>query len=378
MILGALLDLGAPARAVREAVASLGVERIAMRVSKVTRGPLAARHVSFRGPRRSAVERKFGAIRALLDRAPLAERVRERSLRVFTRLAEAEGRVHGIAPDEVHFHEVGAADALGDVVGVCAALEQLGVERISCSPLPLGRGSVESAHGLLPLPAPATLELLVGIPTYPYDVEWETVTPTGAALIAALASEFGPLPAVELVGQGFGAGGQRPGPLPNVLRALLGVSSASLSRDVVSVIETHLDDMNPEQLPYLMERLMSDGALDVSLSPLSMKKGRPGQLLRVLARPADRDRLARRILLESSTIGVRYHEVPRLKLEREVHSVETDYGRIRVKVVRDPDGSTTASAEFESCARAARRHGVPIEQVYRAAERRAEEQLRES
>ena len=160
-----------------------------------------------------------------------------------------------------------------------------------------------------------------------------------------------------------------------MLRAVLGEPGAGLARDTVSVIETHLDDMNPEQLPYLMERLSADGALDVSLQPLSMKKGRPGQLLRVLARPADRDRLARRILLESSTLGVRYQEVSRLLLEREVRTVETPHGRIRVKLARGPDGSATVAAEFESCARAARRQGVPIEEVYRAAERRAEEEL---
>ena len=375
MILGALLDLGAPARAVREAVAALGVGPIAMRVSRVKRGALAARHVSFRGSPRSAVERKFASIRALLERAPLAERVRERSLRVFGRLAGAEARVHGIAPDDVHFHEVGAADALGDIVGVCAALEQLGVDSVSCSPVALGRGCVDTEHGRLPLPAPATLELLVGIPTVPYDVAWETVTPTGAALIAALASDFGPLPAVVPLGQGFGAGEARAGPLPNVLRAVLCEPGSGLARDSVSVIETHLDDMNPEQLPYLMERLLGDGALDVSLSPLSMKKGRPGQLLRVIARPADRDRLMRRILLESSSIGVRYQEVARLVLERELRTVETEHGRIRVKVARGPDGSATVAAEFESCARAARRAGVPIEEVYRAAERRAEQEL---
>ncbi len=270
---------------------------------------------------------------------------------------------------------MGAVDAIGDVVGVCSALEELGVARVSCSPLPLGRGSVDTAHGRLPLPAPATLELLVGIPTYPYDVEWETVTPTGAALIAALADEFGPLPAGVPLAQGFGAGEVRAGPLPNLLRAMLVEAGPHLERDVVSVIETHLDDMNPEQLPYLMERLLSDGALDVSLSPLSMKKGRPGQLLRVLARPADRERLAQRILLESSSIGVRYQEMPRLKLAREVRAVETDFGRIKVKVARAPDGSASFAAEFESCARAARRHSVPIEEVYRAAERRAREEL---
>ena len=213
---------------------------------------------------------------------------------------------------------------------------------------------------------------MIGIPTYPYDVEWETVTPTGAALLAALCDDFGLMPALVPRGQGFGAGQRRPGPLPNVVRAVLGEVSGALERDVVSVIETNLDDMNPEQLPYLMERLLADGALDVSLSPLAMKKGRPGQLLRVIARPGDRDALARRILLESSAIGVRYIEMPRLKLARESRSVATRFGRIRVKLASSPGGAATAAAEYEDCARAARKHGVPIEEVYREAERTAE------
>lgn len=374
MILGALLDLGAPAKVVRRAVRSLGIGEITMRVSKVRRGALAARSVSFRGDARTARERRWASIRKVLSGSDLEPRVRERSLRVFTRLAEAEAKVHGIAPEQVHFHEVGAVDAIGDIVGVCAALEHLNVDRLSCSPVALGQGTVETAHGRLPLPAPATLELLVGIPTYPYEVEWETLTPTGAALLVALCEDFGPMPPLVPRAQGFGAGNDRPGPLPNVLRAVLGEVSGALEGDVVSVIETNLDDMNPEQLPYLMERLLEDGALDVSLSPLAMKKGRPGQLLRVIARPIERDALARRILLESSTIGVRYTEMPRLKLARESRTVETRFGRIRVKLVRSTGGGATASAEYEACARAARKHGVPIEEVYRAAERVAEEE----
>ncbi len=374
MILGALLDLGVPAKAVRSALRGLGIGEIAMRVSKVRRGALAARWVSFKGEPRTAAERRWESIRELLSAADLPERVRERSLRVFERLACAEAKVHGIAPEQVHFHEVGACDAIGDIVGVCTALEHLGIERLSCSAVALGRGSVESEHGRLPLPAPATLELLVGIPTYPYDVEWETITPTGAALLTSLCRNFGPMPALVPRGQGFGAGNNRRGPLPNVVRAVLGEVSGALERDVVSVIETNLDDMNPEQLPYLMERLLGEGALDVSLSPLAMKKGRQGQLLRVIARPGDRDALARRILLESSAIGVRYVEMPRLKLARESRIVDTRYGRIRVKLAGTLDGGWTASAEYEACARAARKHGVPIEEVYRVAERAAEEE----
>lgn len=375
MLLGSLLNLGVPAKVVRSALESLGIEDLRMNVSSVTRGPISAAYVSFAGPARSPVERGFASIRALLEPGSADDPVRARALRVFTRLAEAEGRVHGIAPEEVHFHEVGALDAIGDIVGVCAALEHLGASRISASPLPLGQGTVETRHGRLPLPAPATLELLGGIPTYPADVAWETVTPTGAALVAEWVDAFGPMPPLVPRRQGFGAGEDRAGPLPNVLRGVLGSSSPVLEGDVVTVLETNLDDTNPEQLPYLIEELMADGALDVSLSPLSMKKGRPGQLLRVIAQPADRDRLAQRILLESSATGVRLQDMPRLKLARRAAQVDTPFGRIDVKVMQLPDGGRRATPEYEACARASRQYGVALQRVYREAQRAAEDEF---
>lgn len=373
MILGALLDLGVPARVVREGIARLGIEGVRMRVAGVRRGAISARHVAFRGPARGAHERRFREIRRLIRSAGLPERVRERSVRVFERLARAEGKVHGIDPERVHFHEVGAIDAIGDVVGTALALEHLGVERIFASPLPLGSGTIESEHGRLPLPAPATLELLRGVPTYPAEVSEETVTPTGAAILKALSTGFGPLPPLVHDGVGYGAGEDRTGGLPNVLRAVLGAAERHLETDVVSVLETHLDDMSPEQLPFLVERLMEEGALDVSLVPILMKKGRPGHLLRVLAPPESHDRLARRVLADSSAIGVRTTQASRLKLPRIARTVATRFGRIRVKVAHGPNGEFGAAPEYESCRRAALRHGVPLAEVYREAERAARE-----
>jgi len=376
MLLGALLDVGAPAPAVRRAHAALGVGPIRMRTRRVARGALDARWVALEGRARRPAERTWKSIRALLGRARLSARVRERSLAAFERVARAEARIHGLPVDRVHFHELGAIDALGDVVGVCAAVEALDVARISCSPLPLGNGGVaDSEHGGIPLPAPATLELLCGIPTRPYDVGWETVTPTGAALLATLVDEFGPLPALRPLAQGFGAGDDRAGPLPNALRAVLGTAEAGLGRDEVAVIETNLDDMTPEHLAFLVEGLLADGALDASLAPLLMKKGRPGQGLRVLARPDDAERLARAVLAASSALGVRVQRVPRLVLERGTRSVQTAYGQIRVKITRGPNGASRVKPEYEACARAARAHGVSIAAVTRAAERRAEEEL---
>jgi uncharacterized protein (TIGR00299 family) protein len=382
MLLGALLEVGAPLAAVREALAGLGVGKLRLRSVRVTRGALASRYVSFpdadrhdRHGQHDHHGRSFRTIRALLRKARLPARVRERSLDVFERLARAEGRIHGVPIERVHFHEVGALDALGDIVGVCAAVEALGVTRISAGALPLGHGAVPTEHGPIPLPAPATLELLRGLPTYPLDVAWETVTPTGAALLAVLADEFGALPALRPLAQGFGAGDDRKGPLPNVLRAVLGELEPSLAREHVALLETNLDDMSPEHLPFLMERLLEDGALDVSLVPLIMKKGRPGQLLRVIARPSDADRLARRVLADSSALGVRVQTVPRLVRARTARSVDTPYGAIRVKLAGSAGAGASVKPEYESCARAARRHKVSIATVTRAADLAASREL---
>ncbi|HKC51534.1 MAG TPA: nickel pincer cofactor biosynthesis protein LarC [Myxococcota bacterium] len=375
MLLGALLEVGADARAVRAAHAGLGVGPIRMRLTRVPRGALDARYVAIQGRKRDSAERTWKSIRALLRRARLSPRVRAQSLEVFERVARAEARIHGVPIESIHFHEIGALDALGDVVGVCAAVESLGVARVTCSPLPLGRGEAATAHGAIPLPAPATVELLRGIPTFPYDVEWETVTPTGAALLATLVHEFAWLPALRPSAQGFGAGDDRRGPLPNALRAVLGEAEAELARDEVAVLDTHLDDMTPEHLAFLVERLHAEGALDASLTPLLMKKGRPGQALRVLARPSDAERLARLVLSDSSALGVRVQRVPRLLRKRAASSVATKYGPIRVKLSRAPDGAQSVKPEYEACARAARRHGVAIATVARAAQRSAEDQL---
>jgi uncharacterized protein (TIGR00299 family) protein len=377
MILGALLDLGVPSRVIREGIEKLGIEGVRMRVQRVRRGPLAARHVGFRGPARTAGDRRYREIRKLLAKAPLPARARERSQKIFEVLARAEARVHGVKMDVVHFHEVGAVDAIGDVVGTCLALEHLGVDRVEASALPLGRGTVRTDHGVLPLPAPATLELLKGIPTYPAGepVGHEMVTPTGAAILTVLAERFGPLPGIVPGSVGHGAGEQRAGALPNVLRAVLGSAEHTLETDTVSVLETNLDDMSPEQIPFLLERLLEDGALDVTLTPLLMKKGRPGQMLQVLARSADRDQLARRVLLDSTAIGVRGYQAQRLKLPRTSRTVETRFGKVRVKVTVGPNGQIAASPEYESCRRVALRQDVPIADIYREAERVAREEL---
>lgn len=418
MLLGALLELGLPQRTLIADLGGLGVP-FQLISRRVRRGALVARWVDVRVPRPrqggrrstagSAATRKRGQahdhehahghdhphphpqgaaarapaarrpraggrsyteIRRLLERARLEPEVRERALAAFAALADAEARVHGIAVAQVHFHEVGAVDAIVDVAGAAIGLHRLGVARVTCTPLPLGHGAVETEHGRLPLPAPATLELLRGLPVTPAHIAWETVTPTGAALVRTLVDEFRPLPAMTVERIGLGAGNDRAGGLPNVLRAVLGRDDGSRA-DRVVLLECHLDDLVPEHFEYLMERLFEAGALDVALQHLQMKKNRPGFAIRVVARPAERDALARVLFAESTTLGVRVSEADRIVLAREERRVATPFGPIRVKLVRDAAGRPTPSAEYDDCKAAARRAGVPLREVVRVAEEAA-------
>jgi uncharacterized protein (TIGR00299 family) protein len=374
MFLGALLDLGLPRRALVEDLGGLGVE-FRLRVSRVRRGAIAARYVDVRVPgvRHRGHGRHYTQIARQIARARLAAPVRDRALAIFEALARAEARVHGTAIEKVHFHEVGAVDAIVDVTGAAIGLERLGITRVTATPVALGHGTVDTDHGRLPLPAPATLELLKGVPTVPAHVAWETVTPTGAALLKVIVDEYGPLPATTVEAVGYGAGNDREGPMPNVLRAVLG-RGAAVSADRIVVLETNLDDLNPEHFAYLMDRLFEAGALDVSLQHQQMKKNRPGFGVRVLAQPRDREPLARLLMAESTAIGVRTSEWDRLVLPREVRSLSTPLGRIRVKVVQGESGAEV-SAEVDDCVKAARKHGLPLREVVRRVEAQAREEI---
>jgi len=391
MFLGALLDLGLSRKALTGDLAGLGLDH-RLRVATVRRGAIAARYLEVRVPGAGKAPprakgaartgrapgkkaqahhhphgRSYPEIRRLLERARLDEAIRGRALAIFEALARAEARVHGTPIEAVHFHEVGAVDAIVDVTGAAIGIERLGIERITATPVALGEGAVETEHGRLPLPAPATLELLRGIPTVPAHVAWETVTPTGAAILRTQVDEFRSLPAMTIESIGHGAGNDRPGPMPNVLRAVLG-REGSVGADRVATLETHLDDLVPEHFDYLMERLFDAGALDVSLQHLQMKKNRPGFLVRVVARPSERGALARLLLAESTAIGVRVVESDRIVLEREQRRVETPYGRIGVKRVWDAEGRCEVSAEYDECKSAARKSGARLRDVIRAAE----------
>jgi hypothetical protein len=376
MFLAALLDAGLSRRELVEDLAGLKLEH-SLRVKNVKRGALSARYLEVRVPKRRSKQkssadhhdegRTYLEITQILERATLDAAVRERALAIFEALGRAEAKVHRVPLAQVHFHEVGAVDAIVDVTGAAIGLARLGIDQVTASPVALGEGSVETEHGRLPLPAPATFELLRGIPTVPAHVRWETVTPTGAAILRSLVDEFCSLPAMTVDSIGHGAGNDRKGPMPNVLRAVIGSSSDSVA-DRVVCLETNLDDFIPEHFDHLMERLLEAGALDVSVQHQQMKKNRPGFLVRALARPSDRLALARILFEDSTAIGVRATESERIALAREARRVTTEYGRIRIKLIRDDAGRTEVSAEYDDCKRAARRAKVPLRDVVRAAE----------
>jgi len=378
MFLAAMLDLGLSRRDLESDLAGLGLPH-GLRVRRVQRGALAARYVAVTVPKggrgRLAHGRAYGEIVDTIAKARLDREVRNRALAIFEALGRAEARVHGTPLAKVHFHEVGATDAIVDVTAAAIALARLEIGRVTCSPVALGGGgSATSAHGRLPLPAPAVLELLRGIPTVPAHVSWETVTPTGAAILRTLVDEFCSWPAMTVEQIGHGAGEDREGPMPNVLRAVAG-REGGFGADRVVVLETNLDDLVPEHFDYLMERLLEGGALDVSIQHLQMKKNRPGFLVRVLARPSDRLPLARILFAESTAIGVRASELDRIVLDREKRRVVTPFGRVGVKIVWDADGRALVSAEYDDCKRAARKSGAPLREVVRAAEEAARDAL---
>jgi pyridinium-3,5-bisthiocarboxylic acid mononucleotide nickel chelatase len=362
MLLAALLDAGADPDSLRTGLAGLGIDGLRVATERVTRHGIAALRVAVSGAE-AQPHRDWASIRAQIDAAGLPERPRARAQEAFRRLAHAEGRIHDMEPERVHFHEVGAVDAIGEVCGVALALESLGIDRVACSPLPAGRGLVNAAHGRLPLPAPATLALLEGAPVYGVPLEAELVTPTGAALVAALADEFGPLPSLTLERTGYGAGSRDMPELPNVVRAIVGTEAPSAAR-TVSLIEANLDDLLPELAPDAAEACFAAGALDVWTTPAQMKRGRPGFVISALARPADEDAVATAMLRETSTLGVRIARLDRIELERESRTVEVAGEPVRVKVGLLDGRVVNLAPEHADCERAARITGDPVKTVW--------------
>ena len=371
MLLGALVDAGVPLDVPARAVGALPVEGIRLSVEQVTRHGIGATKVHVHAPE-SSVRRTWADVRALLAEAPLEPAVRDGALAVFARLADAEARVHRVPPDDVHFHEVGALDALADVVGVVAGFERLGLDELSASPVTLGSGSARGAHGVIPVPAPAVLELLQGVPVQAGPVAAEMCTPTGAALVRARVTRFEPLPPMQVERVGVGAGGRDPDELPNVVRLVLGRPARQPTPDAL-LLEANVDDLDPRLWPGVLDQLLAAGASDAWLTPLLMKKGRPAHTLSVLC-PADAlPSVQATVFATTSTIGLRHTAVGKVALERAHASVEVLGGRVGVKVAVSGGAVVNVSVEFEDCAALARELGLPVKEVLRAATAAAEQ-----
>jgi pyridinium-3,5-bisthiocarboxylic acid mononucleotide nickel chelatase len=368
MLLGALVDVGASEDVIRSIPAALQLPDCAVSFERVMRGALAALQANMVTPKNEA-HRHVPELLAIIDRAEVSDRVKHQARSVILRLAEVEARIHHSPIESVHLHEVGGDDALIDIVGVLAALENLQIDRVYVSPVPLARGWTKSMHGALPLPAPATLALLEGVPIrYVDDAEKELVTPTGAVLLTSIAQEFGGFPTMTLGRVGMGSG-RRELPFPNVVRLWLGEALSrndGLLVETLTLLETNIDDLNPQVYEHVLNRLFAAGALDVTLTPMHMKKNRPATMLSVLCRTADADQLLPIILTETTTLGVRRSSIERVSMPRSIEAVATRFGSIRVKVAHWND-FVRAVPEYEDCRRAAEEHHVPLIEIMQAA-----------
>ncbi len=363
MTLGALADLGVPMDLIREWVDDLQIEHVDIVERPVQQSGLQAVKIDVR-PAEPGPVRTFANIRSIIENSDLKDTVKARSLLIFQTLAEAEGKIHGKQPDQVHFHEIGAADSIVDIVGTALGLDWLGADEIHASPVPLGTGMVKTKHGVLPVPVPAVVEILRGVPVYSSGIPTEIVTPTGAAILKACVDQFGPLPPMELEAVGYGAGYKDLG-IPNLLRILVGTAMTEVNvRERALLITTNIDDMNPELYEYVMEKLFAAGASDVWLAPIQMKKTRPATSLHVLVPPAQVEKVKEIIFEETNTLGLRVSEVEKESLERDFLQVDTGYGEVRVKVGRRGERVVNLAPENADCQKVARESGVPLKEIY--------------
>jgi len=361
MTVGALVDAGADPQALVSALAGLGTGA-EFRIEKTKRRGIAASKFHVAGGE-SRSHRHLPHILTMIERSGIAARAKQNAAAVFEQLGRAEAKVHAIPIEKVHFHEVGAVDSICDIVGACVALDLLDIEAVHCSAVNVGSGTVNTEHGVLPVPAPATAELLAGKPVYSRGPSFELTTPTGAAIAATLARSFGPMPPLRISSAGYGAGDKDFPGNANVLRAIVGETTGASESTTVSVLEANIDDASPQLLGYAMDRLLEAGALDVSLEPLVMKKNRPGTLLRVIARPEQQEALAQLVFAETTTLGLRIYAAERRVKQRSIVEVETQHGKVRVKVSEDGG----FAPEYDDCRDIARRTGTPLKDVLAAA-----------
>jgi uncharacterized protein (TIGR00299 family) protein len=365
MTLGALVDAGCPFDVLRSKLQGLSVPGWEISAGKVWKNGMAATHVRVH-TEHTKTHRSLATIQEILEQSDLDAEVKRRAAAIFATLGEAEAAVHDVPLEKVHFHEVGAVDAIVDIVGSCIGFSALGIESFSCSPLNVGGGTAKTAHGILPVPAPATARLLMGKPTYSNGTPKELVTPTGAAIVATVCDSFGPQPAMKVSAIGYGAANSDLEVQPNVLRIMVGeVSADAVERHggTIRVLEANIDDMNPQIFGYLLEKALAAGALDVFATPIHMKKSRPGMLVSILCKPEDEPNFRAMLFAETTTLGVRSQLVDRFALPREHITVTTRFGDVRVKVSRSGGRIQHASPEFDDCRKLAEDKNVPLQEV---------------
>ena len=371
MILGALVDLGVDPGKIRKALKTLDLKGYKLKTSRVQRGLIAGTKVQVSLTKSSHhPARKYSDIKKLIADSDLSSTAKKNSQEIFKRIAQVEAAIHDTTMEKIHFHEIGAVDSIVDIVGGVVAIESLKLDKIYASPLNVGEGFVQCAHGCLPVPAPATLKLLQGIPVFSNGIKKELTTPTGAAMIGFYADKFGSLPAMKIVGDGYGAGDHIIAEMPNMLRVVLGEISAESDEELV-LIETNIDDMNPEFYEGTMESLFKAGALDVYLTPIIMKKSRPANKISVLSSETDRQAMTEILLHETSSFGVRYFRIGRTVLEREMKTVNISWGSVRIKIGKFNGKVIQISPEYEDCKKIAYKEKVPVKQVYEEAHSQA-------
>ncbi|MBL0732521.1 MAG: nickel pincer cofactor biosynthesis protein LarC [Desulfosarcina sp.] len=363
MTLGALIALGVPIDWLKDTLHSMPLNGFDLSVADISRNGISAKSVSVHLVDENK-SRNYSQIKSLIDQSPFSDNVKGNSLEIFERIAKAESRIHNTPLDKVHFHELGGVDALVDIVGAALCIEYLDITDLISSPLPLGTGFTVCRHGKIPLPAPATVQILKGVPVYGTDIPFELVTPTGAAIIAVLASSFGPVPEMQIINTGYGAGRRDLEVQPNLLRIMQGTREKEYNKDEVIMVETSIDDMNPEIFGFLIDRLFEDGALDVLLIPVFMKKNRPGTMVQALCEKHNFNKIIGRILSETTSTGVRHYKVKRSKLGRKTVTIKTSCGQVQAKVIIHPDGTERIAPEYEACKKIALEKNIPVRIVY--------------
>ena len=368
MILGALVDAGLSPRRLREELKKLRIPAVHLRVRKVLKRGISGTQVIVEARSERKSHRNLKEVLQIVRRSRVETEVKEKSEEVFKRIASVEAKIHHVPEEEVHFHELGGLDSIVDIVGSVWGIRALGIDKIHVSKVNVGGGFVKCEHGILPVPAPATLSLMKGKPIYSSGVERELLTPTGAALLTTLGSEFGSMPGIHVERIGYGAG-RDDLPHPNFLRLIVGTSESTSGKETVAVIETNIDDMNPQLYDYVMEKLLAMEVLDVFITPILMKKNRPGHLLTVICPSGKLPSVAKFLFNETTTLGLRWREEEREKTDREILPFQTKYGRVRFKLARWEGRVVNLSPEYDDCKRLALERGVPLKEVFEEARR---------